>query len=104
MEVKIWTVIIVELVVIGCEKMTNQERIDNYKKVTGYPQSMFIDETGRINGVWIMGNNYKTKGDYGCLSPETMILKDNLVWTRQDSQAQWLPCLVRPSASYVSKR
>jgi hypothetical protein len=26
---------------------------------------MFIDATGRINGVWIMGNNYTTKGDYG---------------------------------------
>ena len=45
--------------------MTLQERIDNYKRVTGYPQSMFIDETGRINGVWIMGNDYTTKGDYG---------------------------------------
>lgn len=45
--------------------MTPQERIDNYKKESGMPQSLFIDETGRINGVFIMGNNYKTKGDYG---------------------------------------
>lgn len=45
--------------------MTLQERIDNYKKVTKLPQSLFIDETGRINGVFIMGNNYTTKGDYG---------------------------------------
>ena len=45
--------------------MTSQERIDNYKKVTELPQSLFIDETGRINGVFIMGNNYTTKGDYG---------------------------------------
>ena len=46
-------------------KITLQERIDNYKKVTKLPQSLFIDETGRINGVFIMGNNYKTAGDYG---------------------------------------
>jgi hypothetical protein len=44
--------------------MTPQERIDNYKRVTELPQSLFIDETGRINGVFIMGNNYTTKGDY----------------------------------------
>jgi hypothetical protein len=45
--------------------MTNQERVDNYKRETGLPQSLFVDETGRINGVFIMGNDYTTTGEYG---------------------------------------
>jgi len=41
-----------------------QERVDNYHKVTGYPESLFIGGDGRLNGVWVMGNNYTVKSSY----------------------------------------
>lgn len=44
--------------------MTNRDRIKNYHKVTGYPESLFIGGDGRIIGTWIMGNNYKAKQDF----------------------------------------
>lgn len=44
--------------------MNLQERVDNYHKVTGFPQSLFIGGDGRINGVWIMGNDYRVKSQY----------------------------------------
>jgi hypothetical protein len=44
--------------------MTLQERIDNYKSATDYPQGLFISEDGRIVGTWIMGQNYTVKSSY----------------------------------------
>ena len=42
------------------------ERIENYKKETGYPQALSIGEDGRVNGMWIMGNAYGvSSGLYG---------------------------------------
>lgn len=42
------------------------ERITNYKKETGFPESIFQSEDGRIVGTWIMGNSYKVNsGLYG---------------------------------------
>ena len=37
------------------------ERIENYKKETGFPQALFIAEDGRVEGMWIMGNDYRVK-------------------------------------------
>ena len=47
--------------------LKNSKRLARYSDVTGMPQSMFVDATGRINGVWIMGNNYRraSKDLYG---------------------------------------
>lgn len=39
--------------------MTLAERIANYHRVTGFPESLFIGGDGRIVGTWIMGQNYK---------------------------------------------
>lgn len=44
--------------------MTWVDRISNYKKVTGYPVSLFIGEDNRVVGTWIMGNNYTVKSEY----------------------------------------
>lgn len=44
--------------------MTPQARIDNYHETTGFPSSLFVGGDGRINGVWIMGNNYQVKTTY----------------------------------------
>lgn len=46
--------------------MTNEERIQNYCRVTKFPRSLFESEDGRIVGTWIMGNDYRVKsGFYG---------------------------------------
>lgn len=45
--------------------MTLQERIDNYHAVTKFPESLFIGGDGRLQGMWIMGNNYRGSGSYG---------------------------------------
>lgn len=44
--------------------MTLEERIINYHTETGFPQSIFIGGDNRLNGVWIMGNNYRVKSSY----------------------------------------
>jgi len=41
-----------------------QERIENYKEVTGYPEALFVCEDGRVVGTWIMGQNYTVKSTY----------------------------------------
>ena len=41
-----------------------QDRIDNYARVTGFPQSLFIGGDGRVLGTWIMGNDYRVKSGY----------------------------------------
>lgn len=45
-------------------EMTWQNRIDNYHKVTGFPESLFIAGDGRVVGIWIMGNDYRVKSEY----------------------------------------
>lgn len=40
------------------------ERIDNYHKVTGFPESLFIAGDGRCVGTWIMGNDYRVKSKF----------------------------------------
>lgn len=44
--------------------MNLEDRLENYKKETGFPMSAYIDETGRLSGIWVMGNNYKVKTGY----------------------------------------
>ena len=44
--------------------MTWKERIANYHRVTGFPESLFIAGDGRVVGTWIMGNNYRVKSNY----------------------------------------
>lgn len=41
-----------------------QARIENYARVTGFPQSLFIGGDGRVLGTWIMGNDYRVKSGY----------------------------------------
>lgn len=41
-----------------------RERIDNYHKETGFPESLFISGDGRCVGIWIMGNDYRVKSEY----------------------------------------
>ena len=40
------------------------ERIANYHRLTGFPESLFIGGDGRIVGTWIMGNDYRVKSAY----------------------------------------
>lgn len=47
-------------------EMDLQQRVDSYKKITGYPRSLFLSEDGRLVGTWIMGNAYGVaSGFYG---------------------------------------
>jgi len=41
-----------------------EERIESYCEITGFPRSLFVDETGRLVGTWIMGNDYRVKSGY----------------------------------------
>lgn len=41
-----------------------QDRIENYKKETGFPEALFIGADGRVVGTWIMGNNYAVKSTF----------------------------------------
>ena len=41
-----------------------QERIDNYAKVTGFPEALFIAGDGRVVGTWVMGNSYQVASTY----------------------------------------
>lgn len=41
-----------------------QDRIDNYAKVTGFPNSLFMAGDGRVVGTFIMGNDYRVKSGY----------------------------------------
>jgi hypothetical protein len=34
-----------------------KDRIDNYVRRTGFPNSLFIAADGRVFGTWIMGND-----------------------------------------------
>lgn len=38
-----------------------EERIDNLKRVTGFPRALFCSADGRVVGTWIMGNDYRVK-------------------------------------------
>ena len=40
------------------------ERIQSYNRLTGFPNSLFIAEDGRVVGTWIMGNDYRVKSRY----------------------------------------
>lgn len=40
------------------------DRIINYHKITGFPESIFIGGDGRCSGMWIMGNDYRVKSTY----------------------------------------
>ena len=41
-----------------------QDRINNYFRVTGFSQSLFIAGDGRVVGTSIMGNDYRVKSAY----------------------------------------
>ena len=44
--------------------MTWEERIQNYLRVTKFPRSMFVMDSGQVVGVWNMGNDYRVKSEY----------------------------------------
>ena len=41
-----------------------QHRIERYEKDTGLPKTLFVDGTGRLSGVWFLGNDYRVKSKY----------------------------------------
>lgn len=46
--------------------MTWEERIASYCAATKFPRSLFLDESGRVVGTWIMGADYRVgTGYYG---------------------------------------
>lgn len=44
--------------------MNWKERIENYRKETGFPEALFIAADGRVVGTWIMGNDYRVKSKF----------------------------------------
>lgn len=40
------------------------ERIQNYVKITRFPENIFMGEDNRVVGTWIMGNDYRVKSSY----------------------------------------
>ena len=44
--------------------MPLSERVANYHRETGFPESLFVGGDGRIVGTWIMGNDYRVKSEY----------------------------------------
>lgn len=40
------------------------KRIENYRKETGFPVDLAIGESGRLFGIWEMGNDYRVKSGY----------------------------------------
>ena len=44
--------------------MNWEDRIESYRKLTGFPRSLFVGEDGRVVGTWIMGNDYRVKTAY----------------------------------------
>ena len=49
--------------------MPLSERVANYHRETGFPESLFVGGDGRIVGTWIMGNDYRVKSEYYGGSP-----------------------------------
>jgi hypothetical protein len=41
-----------------------RQRIDNYVRETGFPLSMFILDSGKVIGLWEIGNNYSVRSKY----------------------------------------
>ena len=48
----------------GRKNVDWQQRIENYNRVTGFPQSLYVAGDGRVVGTWIMGNDYRVKSGY----------------------------------------
>ena len=44
--------------------MSWQDRLESYRSQTGYPNSLYQAEGGRVVGTWIMGANYRVKSGY----------------------------------------
>jgi hypothetical protein len=40
------------------------DRIAHYEAVTGFPNALFIAGSGHVEGMWIMGNDYRVKSQY----------------------------------------
>jgi len=49
---------------LHCRVMPLSERVANYHRETGFPESLFVGGDGRIVGTWIMGNDYRVKSAY----------------------------------------
>ena len=45
-------------------KMNLSDRIEHYKVYTGFPVDIGIGESGRLFGIWEMGNDYRVKSGY----------------------------------------
>lgn len=46
-------------------ELTLQERIDLYLKASPKHEPLYITKSGRVEGFWTMGANYRVKGGYG---------------------------------------
>lgn len=51
------------------------DRIDNYAKVTEYPDALFLAADGRLVGTWILGNDYRVKSKYYGGYPATYLAR-----------------------------
>lgn len=54
-------------------QLTWLDRIKNYDKETGFPNSLFLAGDGRVVGTWILGQNYRVKSNYHGGYPETYL-------------------------------
>lgn len=48
----------------GYLNLNLQDRIQNYKRKTGFPGSLFVSDDERIVGTWVMGNDYRVRSEY----------------------------------------
>lgn len=44
--------------------LTWANRIENYTRVTGFPNALFPSADGRVVGIWVMGNDYRVKSKF----------------------------------------
>lgn len=71
---------------LGGGALTIQERAARYNAAfPQFPDSHFKISERWISATWILGNDYRGSGYYGCLDPSTLILTSDLNWIRQDN-------------------
>lgn len=49
---------------VGGAAVTLEERLEHYRRTSGFPTSLAIGEDGRLFGMWVLGNDYRSKQQY----------------------------------------
>lgn len=52
-----------------------EDRISNYERETGFPRAMFVCSTGSVVGVWVLGQDYRSKSGYHGAYPPNYLLR-----------------------------